>query len=114
MEDIYSLSDNEIEARVGGRIRETRLRQNITQAALASDSGVSLSSIKNIEAGVIKSFDPFIRVLRTLGLLDLIRELAEPAGMSPNEYYELVNSRKKHTRQRAYARKIKKEEGTEW
>jgi len=62
---------------------------------------VSLSSIKKIEAGEIGSFDSFIRVIRTLGLLDILLPLVEDEQMSPNEYYEFVNSAKKKSRKRA-------------
>lgn len=115
MEDIYSLSDTEISKRIGEKIRGSRLKQNITQSSLASDSGISISSLKKIESGEIKSFDSLLRVLRTAGMLDDIRKVAEPAGMSPTEYYEFVNSRKKHIRKRAHCqRNDKKEEDREW
>ena len=44
------LSDAMIMARVGDRLRSSRLKQNITQQDLAKDAGVSLSSLKNLAA----------------------------------------------------------------
>lgn len=99
--DIYSLSDNVIQKKVGERLKSLRLRQNITQTSLADESQVSLSSIKKIERGEIGSFDSFIRLLRTLGKLDVLQPLVEEEQMSPNEYYEFVNSSKKKVRKRA-------------
>lgn len=115
MEDIYSLSDREIAKRIGEKTRACRLRQNITQASLAKDSEISLSSLQKIESGEIKSFDSLLRVLRTLGLLDDIRRITEQDEISPAEYYEIANSKKKHMRKRAKSqRNGKKEEASEW
>ena len=115
MEDIYSLSDKEIATRIGERIRTCRLRQNITQASLAKDSEISLSSLQKIESGEIKSFDSLLRVLRTLGMLDDIGRVAEQEEASPVEYFEIANSKKRHTRKRARNRRNdKNEEASEW
>lgn len=103
--DIYSLSDTLLQQKIGERLKSFRLRQNITQSNLAKDAQVSLSSIKKIEKGEIGSFDSFIRVLRVLGKLDIFQSMVEDEPMSPNEYYEFVNSAKKNTRKRATKRK---------
>ncbi|WP_300886286.1 helix-turn-helix domain-containing protein [uncultured Duncaniella sp.] len=114
--NIYSLTDTLIQQRIGDKIRALRLRQNITQVNLASDAQVSLSSVKKIEKGQIGSFDSLIRVLRVLGKLDVLQQLVEEEEMSPNEYYEFVNSKKKKSRQRATS--VKKtdndKEESEW
>lgn len=106
--NIYSLTDNAIQQRIGDRLKSLRLRQNITQSNLAHDSQVSLSSIKKIERGEIGSFDAFLRLLRTLGKLDVLLPLVEEEQMSPNEYYEFVNSAKRKVRKRAAKSKEKK------
>lgn len=114
MDDIYSLSDSQIRQKIGGKIRATRLTQNITQESLAEASATSRSSVNKVEAGEIGSFDTFIRILRTLGLLDELQHLCEEEQMSPNEYFEMVNSVKKNRRKRA-AGVIKKDKGeSEW
>jgi transcriptional regulator with XRE-family HTH domain len=114
MDDIYALSDQNIEVRIGEKIRNVRLKQNITQAALAVDAGISLSSLKKIECGHIGSFDSLIRTLRALGLLEHLQRLVEPVELSPNEYYELVNSSSRHLRKRARAKTTTTEEESEW
>ena len=101
MNDIYTLSDTMILEKIGDRLRQVRLKQNITQQSLADASGVSLSSVKKIEKGEIGSFDSFLRLLRTLGLLDTLQPLVEEEQLSPNEYYELVHAAKTKTRKRA-------------
>lgn len=99
--DIYSLADSAIQQKIGKKMKATRLRHNISQAKLASDAQVSLSSLKKIEKGEIGSFESFIRIMRTLGLLNVLRPLVEEEQMSPNEYYEFVNSARKKMRRRA-------------
>lgn len=62
MEDVYSLSDAQIQEKIGERLKATRLKQNITQDSLAASSSISRSSVQKIEAGEIKSFDVFLRI----------------------------------------------------
>lgn len=96
------LSDTVIFERIGNRLKQTRLKQNITQQSLAEAAEISLSSLKKIENGEIGSFDSLIRVLRTLGLLDVLQPLVEEEQLSPNEYYALVHATQaKKTRKRA-------------
>ncbi len=115
MTGIYALNDNRICVLAGKRLRSERLKQNITQDALARSSGISLSSVKKIEKGEIGSFDSFVRVLRVLGKLDCLTPLIEEDEMSPNEYYEFMNSLKKHQRRRATSSEKKtSEEISEW
>lgn len=114
MEDIYTLSDVQIQKRIGERIKTIRLRQNITQDSLAESASISRSSVQKAEAGDIKSFDTFLRILRTLGMLDDISRLCEEEQLSPSEYYEMVNSANKNRRKRANGSiNINKEE-SEW
>ena len=109
MEDIYMLSDGMIQSKIGERLKAVRLKQNITQQALAEESGVSLSSVKKIEKGEIGSFDSLLRVLRTLGKLDVLLPLVEEEQLSPSEYYELVNKANKAQRKRAAGKLTKKD-----
>jgi len=103
--NLYSLSDTVIQQYIGENLKKLRLRQNITQANLAADTQVSLSTIKKIEKGQISSFDALIRILRVLGRLDALQQLVDEEDMSPNEYYKFVHSAKRKTRQRAASAK---------
>ena len=115
MENIYMLSDATIIAKLGARIKSTRLKQNITQESLAISANISLSSVKKIESGEIKSFDSLLRVLRVLGKLDIFQSMVDEEPLSPSEYYELVNSTKKVTRKRAVGKiNGNKKEESEW
>ncbi|MBQ7691152.1 MAG: helix-turn-helix domain-containing protein [Muribaculaceae bacterium] len=105
MNDIYMLPDGVIQSRIGSHLKGARLRQNITQQSLADSSGVSVSSLKKIEKGKIASFDSLLRVLRTLGKLDVLQALVDEEPLSPSEYYEIVQaSAAKRQRKRATKR----------
>lgn len=109
------LSDTSIIERIGDRLKQTRLKQNITQQSLADDANVSLSSIKMIEKGEIGSFDSLLRVLRTLGLLNVLQPLVDEEQLNPSEYYNLVHSTEKKSRKRAAGKLQNKEKETsEW
>ena len=101
MEDIYALSDVQIQTKIGEKIKATRLKQNIKQESLAEFALISRSSVQKVESGEIKSFDTFLRILRTLGMLDELHHLCKEEELSPSEYYDLVNSIKKNRRKRA-------------
>ena len=113
MEDIYILSDTMIQRRIGEKLKAVRLKQNITQQSLADSAEVSLSTVKKIENGEIKSFGSLLRVMRILGKLDAIQSLVEEEQLSPNEYYELVHAAQKKTRKRAGGQRAKKAVGTQ-
>ena len=54
------LTDGAILGKIGERLRSVRLKQNITQQSLAETANVSLSTVKKIEKGEIRSFDSLL------------------------------------------------------
>ena len=109
------LSDAEIINRISAKLKELRLKQNISRQDLAVSSGVSMSSIVRMEDGEIKSFEPLIRILRTLGKIDVFLPLVEEEEISPNEYFKLVHSAKRKQRRRASKSVINNQlETSEW
>ena len=101
MNDIYMLTDMTILTGIGEKLKAVRLKQNITQQSLAEAANVSLSTVKKIEKGEIRSFDAFLRILRTLGKLDVLQQLVEEEQLSPSEYYNMVQTSKTNQRKRA-------------
>lgn len=74
-----------------------------------------MSSIVRMEEGEIKSFESFIRILRTLGKIDILLPLVEEEEISPNEYFKMMQSTQKKTRKRASKSKLAtKQEELEW
>ena len=115
MDDIYMLSDVAILGRIGDHMRSARLKQNITQQSLAEAANISLSTLKNIEKGDIRSFDSFLRIMRTLGKLDVLQPLIEEDQLSPSEYYKMVQSSKATQRKRAAGKlNSNNKEQSEW
>ena len=115
LDNIYMLTDIEICDRIGVKIKTVRLKQNMSQEELANKSGVSISTIKRMEEGEVKTLESLIRILRTLGKLDIFIPLVNEEQLSPNEYYELTNKANKHKRKRASkGYKIENKEETEW
>ena len=115
LNNIYILTDTELCNRIATKIKTVRLKQNMSQTELADKSGVSISTIKRMEDGEVKNFESLIRVLRTLGKLDVFVPLVEEEQLSPNEYYELANQENKPKRKRAskgYTKENKEE--SEW
>lgn len=115
MENIYMLSDAEITRRISTRIKELRLKQNISRQDLAASSGVSLSSIARMEDGEIKSFESLLRLLRILGKIEVFQPLIEEEEISPNEYFKMVQEAKKTQRKRASkSNNVNNVEDAEW
>lgn len=109
------LSDTDITNKISARLKELRLKQNISRQDLSISSGVSMSSIVRMEEGEIKSFESFIRILRTLGKIDILLPLVEEEEISPNEYFKMMQSTQKKTRKRASKSKLTtKQEKSEW
>jgi len=104
------LSDAELARRISVRLKELRLKQNVSRKEMSERSGVSTASIARMEDGEIKSFDAFLRVLRTLGKIEIFGPLVEEEEISPNEYYHLKHSAKVKTRKRASKSNAQKEE----
>ena len=109
------LSDAEITKRISAKLKELRLKQNISRQDMADSSGLSMSSIARMEDGEIKSFESWLRIMRTLGKMDVFLPLLQDQ-ISPNEYYEMVHSAKAKQRKRASRSNNKndEEEEPEW
>ena len=115
MDNIYMLADMTILGRIGNHLRHARLKQNNTQKSLSEAANVSLSSIKKIEKGDIRSFDSLLRIMRTLGKLDVLQPLIEEDQLSPSEYYKMVQSSKTTLRKRAAGKlNSNNKEESEW
>lgn len=77
------LSDTVILQRLGGRIRDYRMRMEMTQGELAEKSGLSMGSVVRLERGDAVSVLLLISILRTLGVLENLETLLPELGISP-------------------------------
>ena len=105
------LTDESILKELGGRLTTARLGRNLTQAALAEQSGVSKRTVERLESGqVATQLSGFLRVCRTLGLIERVESLIPEAMTSPME--QLKQQGRK--RQRASGRKAASETPKKW
>ena len=95
------LSDAEITNKISAKLKELRLKQNISRQDMAASSGVSVASNARMEDGEIKSFESFLRIVRTLGKIEIFMPMLQEEEISPNEYYKMVQSAKTKQRKRA-------------
>ena len=89
----------EMEAELGLQLKNMRLMQNIDQATLALRSGCSVSALKNLESGNGSTLRTLISVVRTLGRVDWLRNVAPIPTISP-----LTIPKSRRLRQRASKR----------
>ena len=96
------LTDASILRELGARLTAARLEQNLTQAALAEQAGVSKRTVERLESGeVAAQLSAFIRVCRALGLMDRFETLVPEPAPSPMAQLKLQG----RTRKRATSRK---------
>lgn len=78
-------SDKAVLDELGARLARTRLEQNVSQEQLASDAGVSKSTVERIETGREVKLTSLVRILRALGRLELLDQLVPEPLPSPIE-----------------------------
>ena len=76
------LSDPAILQKMGRRIRDYRMRMEMTQSELAEKSGVSMGTIVRVEQGNPISTLLLISILRTMGLLENLEVLLPELSIS--------------------------------
>lgn len=100
MTDIPETIDS-LEASLGDQIRGIRLRQNISQAALAKEADMSIGALQNLETGDGATVRTLIKVLKALDRLGWLQTLQPEVSISPMQH--LVQT----TTQRQRARKTR-------
>jgi len=97
--DYYLASDGVILKELGERIRQLRLRKNITQEDLAARTLLAVGTIKALEAGKGK-LSTLVAILRELGALDQLDSFIPPVTISP---IKMVEAKRKSSRGRVRA-----------
>ena len=105
------LTDESVLKELGGRLTSARLLHNLTQAALAEQAGVSKRTVERLESGAVATqLSGFLRVCRTLELLDRFENLIPEVTTSPME--QLKKQGRK--RQRASGKKAAPAKPKNW
>lgn len=80
------LTDEGILRELGARLGSARLGLNLTQAMLADQAGISKRTVERLESGAVATqLSGFLRVCRTLGLLERFESLIPEPIPSPME-----------------------------
>lgn len=101
---LYAASDLEILRLLGSRLRQARLRQNLSQEELSERSGVHRSTLSELERGAAATMQTWIQLLRALGQLEALEDFLPEIHESPLELAE----RRGRRRQRATGRRGRK------
>lgn len=96
--NIVSLTDTALLAHIGNKVKSRRVTNQLSQAQLAENAGVSLSSVQYIESGHNVSLLILIQVLRALRSLDLLESFTQEEPISPVDYAEMLKRKKRPQR----------------
>lgn len=101
--DNYTVEEWEL--KLGDHLRAMRLRSNQPQSLVASQAGISLTALKNLESGKGATLKTLIKVLRVYRREDWLNTLAPQVTISP-----ILMLQSKAPRLRARTKGKKKEE----
>lgn len=110
MDITKTMSDEAILEELGKRITRRRIDLQITQAALAVESGLSKRTVERVEAGASTQLSSMVRILRVLDLLDGLSSLIPEAVPRPLELLKL----KGKERQRASSKRRGNQVAGKW
>ena len=89
MKKIEEMGNEEIRAVMGRRLKRERLNQNIIQAQLAEQAGVSRRTLVAAEKGEGTTLETLIRLLRGLGKLGQLDQFLPEPPISPIQLAKL-------------------------
>lgn len=92
---------------LGGRIKDIRIKRDMTQKDLAENAGVSFSTVVRVEMGEGVNMENFMRIIRVFDFLGNFDLLVPEQILSPEDIYKGRQKKK-----RTY--KGKKSAFTEW
>lgn len=92
------MSDPAILIKLGGRIKDARIRKGLTQAELAITAGISPLTVANIEKGKSVTMIMILGVLRSLGILENLEYLIPEAKISPLQLKKIQGKKRLRVR----------------
>ena len=98
-----ALTSQELQQRLGERLRELRLLKNLDQRTLAARAGVSLNAVKHLEAGSGARIASLIKVLRALDREQWLETVAPVVSISPLQMLKSGSREPKRVRRRAHS-----------
>ena len=82
-EELSGRSTEDFEHSLGEQVRALRIAAGLDQATLASEAGLSLGAVKNLEQGNGSTLRTLVRALRALGQEGWLDNLAPQVSVSP-------------------------------
>jgi transcriptional regulator with XRE-family HTH domain len=105
-----AMSDQALAEFIGQFIRGKRMEQNITQAQLAKDAGISRSTLVLLEKGETASLGTLLQVLRMLNQLHVLAAFEITPVISPM----LLAKEEMKKRQRVRIKTSSQQPKTDW
>ena len=88
-------SDDLVLEELGRRVAHTRLERNLSQAELAKEAGVAKTTLERMETGGPVRTSSLVRILRALGMLEVLDKLIPEPLPSPIERRRLEGRRRR-------------------
>lgn len=110
MQITQQLTDAAVLGELSQRLRQARIDMGLTQAALATQAGVSKRTVERLEDGASAQLSTLIRILRSLDLLPRLDALLPATGPRPMELLRHATKR----RQRASTPRSPQASEPEW
>ncbi len=89
MMKIENMGNEAVQAELGMRLKRERLNQNITQAVLAKQAGISRRTLVAAEKGEGTTLETLIRILRSLGKINQLDQFLPEPLISPIQLAKL-------------------------
>jgi transcriptional regulator with XRE-family HTH domain len=109
--DLEIMSNQQIEAEMGERIRRRRLDMNISQTELARRAGIARRTITSVENGEGCSLQTLIALVRALRAMPWIDQFLPDPGISPMALLAESEAAYRVKRPRKHAGRAKKQPG---
>lgn len=90
-----SMSDRALAKHIGAFIKHHRMQQNKTQDILATEAGISRSTLSLLERGETVNLSTLIQVLRVLDQLQVMNSFTVQETISPLELARLEKKKRK-------------------
>ena len=98
LKQVLGASAAEHEAGLGSGLKALRLSQNLLQAEVASQAGISISALKNLENGTGSTVHSLVSVVRALKREDWLRAVPSSSRKKSARASELTLGRRRASR----------------
>ena len=88
------MTDEDILKKIGSKLKDIRISQNIKQSDVSEKSGISMFSISQMENGHNTSILSLVKVLKALDRMDMLEKFFSPPEVDPKVLEEFIASQK--------------------